>query len=149
MKCPICGSTGLKTTNSRSTKMGTQTWRRKECQKCHSSITTYEKADLSWLYIKNKSQSTSEKYNRSILTKSILLSFDDHELEAINIENVLDTIEQKIVSMHKTTLPKNELIKIVFNTLAPISANATIKYLANYGSQNNQHQLNKLIKTFN
>jgi transcriptional regulator NrdR family protein len=92
--------------------MGTQTWRRKECQKCHSSITTYEKADLSWLYIKNKSQSTSEKYNRSILTKSILLSFDDHELEAINIENVLDTIEQKIVSMHKTTLPKNELIKI-------------------------------------
>ncbi len=147
MKCPICGSTGLKTTNSRSTKMGTQTWRRKECQKCHSSITTYEKADLSWLYIKNKSQSTSEKYNRSILTKSILLSFDDHELEAINIENVLDTIEQKIVSMHKTTLQKNELIKIVLNTLAPISANATIKYLANFGPNNNLRQINKLIKS--
>lgn len=147
MKCPICGSTGLKTTNSRSTKMGTQTWRRKECQKCHSSITTYEKADLSWLYIKNKSQSTSEKYNRSILTKSILLSFDDPELEAINIENVLDTIEQKIVSMHKTTLTKNELIKIVLNTLAPISANATIKYLANFGPNNNLRQINKLIKS--
>ena len=148
MKCPICGSTGLNTTNSRSTKMGTQTWRRKECQKCHSSITTYERADLSWLYIKNKTQSDSNKYNRNILTKSILLCFEDSELEKINIENVLDTIEQKIVSMHKTTLAKNELIKIVLNTLAPISASATIKYLANYGPQNNQRQLNKLIKAY-
>jgi transcriptional repressor NrdR len=147
MKCPICGSTGIKTTNSRSTKMGTQTWRRKECQKCHSSITTYEKADLSWLYIKNRTQNDSKQYSRGILTKSILLSFDNNELEAINIENVLDTIEQKIVSMHKTTLPKNELIKIVLNTLAPISASATIKYLANYGPSNNQRQLNKLIKS--
>lgn len=147
MKCPICGSTGLKTTNSRSTKLGTQTWRRKECQKCHSSITTYEKADLSWLNIKNRTQNDSKQYNRSILTKSILLSFDNNELRNINIENVLDTIEQKIVSMHKTTLPKNELIKIVLNTLAPISTSATIKYLANYGPSNNQRQLNKLIKS--
>jgi len=76
-----------------------------------------------------------------------LLSFDNNELRNINIENVLDTIEQKIVSMHKTTLPKNELIKIVLNTLAPISTSATIKYLANYGPSNNQRQLNKLIKS--
>jgi hypothetical protein len=35
----------------------------------------------------------------------------------------------------------------VLNTLAPISTNATIKYLANYGPRNNQRQLNKLIKS--
>ena len=147
MKCPICGSTGLKTTNSRSTKMGTQTWRRKECKKCHSSITTYEKPDLSWLNIKYSSQNKSYEYNRGLLTKSILAVFDDDELRHINIENVLDTIEQKIVSMRKTILPKNELIKIVLNTLQPISSNATIKYLANHGQQNNNAKLKKLIKS--
>ncbi len=147
MKCPICGSSGLKTANTRSTKMGTQTWRRKECQKCHSSITTYEKPDLSWLYIKYPSQNKSYKYNRGLLTKSILLVFDDDELNKINIENVLDTVEQKIVSTRKTILPKNELIKIVLNTLQPISTNATIKYLANYGQQNNNIKLNKIIKS--
>jgi transcriptional regulator NrdR family protein len=147
MKCPICGSTGLKTTNSRSTKMGAQTWRRKECRKCHSSITTYEKPDLGWLNIKYPTQNKSYKYNRGLLTKSILLSFDDDELRDINIENVIDNVEQKIVSIHKTMLPKNELVKIVLNTLQPISTNATIKYLANYGQQNNNAKLNKLIKS--
>lgn len=147
MKCPICGSTGLKTTNSRSTKMGAQTWRRKECRKCHSSITTYEKPDLSWLNIKYTAQNKSYKYNRGLLTKSILLSFNDDELRDINIENVIDNVEQKIVSIRKTMLPKNELIKIVLNTLQPISTNATIKYLASYGQQSNNAKLNKLIKS--
>lgn len=146
MKCPICSSTGLKTTNSRSTKMGSQTWRRKECKKCHSSITTYEKPDLGWLFIKNSSKNNCAKYNRSILTKSILLIFDDDELANVDIENVIDTIEQKIVSKRKTIIEKNELIKIVLNTLQPVSTNAAIKYLANYGQHNNSAKLKKLIK---
>lgn len=146
MKCPICSSTGLKTTNTRSTRMGSQTWRRKECQKCHSSITTYEKPDMGWLYIKYPSQNKSYKYNRGLLTKSILLVFDDDELQHISIDNLIDNVEQKIISTRKTILPKNELIKIVLNTLQPISTNATIKYLANHGQQNNAIRLNKLIK---
>ena len=147
MKCPICGSTGLKTTNTRSTKMGAQTWRRKECNKCHSSITTYEKPDLSWLSIKYPSKNEAHSYNRGLLTKSILMVFENNELESINIENVLDTIEQKIVSMRKTMIAKNELIKIVLNTLQPISANATIKYLANYGRTSSSTKLKKLISS--
>jgi transcriptional regulator NrdR family protein len=147
MKCPICGSTGLKTTNSRSTKSGTQTWRRKECKKCHSSITTYEKPDMGWLNIKYAAKNTSLPYNRSILNKSILMVFDNDELQNINIENVLDTIEQKIVSTRKTIITNLELIKIVLNTLQPISTNATIKYLANYGQRNNQRKLNKIINS--
>jgi transcriptional repressor NrdR len=147
MKCPICGSTGLKTTNTRSTKMGAQTWRRKECNKCHSSITTYEKPDLSWLSIKYPSKNEAHSYNRGLLTKSILMVFENNELESINIENVLDTIEQKIVSMRKTMIAKNELIKIVLNTLQPISANATIKYLANYGRASSSTKLKKLISS--
>jgi transcriptional regulator NrdR family protein len=147
MKCPICGSKDMRTANTRSTKMGTQTWRRKECKSCHSSITTYEKPDLSWVNIKSPAQNKANEYNRGLLTKSILLVFDEDELTSINIENVLDTIEQKIVSTRKTMLPKNELIKIVLNTLQPISANATIKYLANHGKQNNSTKLKKLIKS--
>jgi len=147
MKCPICGSTGLKTTNTRSTKMGAQTWRRKECNRCHTSITTYEKPDLSWLSIKYSSKNEACSYNRGLLTKSILMVFDDSELESVNIENVVDTIEQKIVSMRKTMIAKNELIKIVLNTLQPICANATIKYLANYGQASSSTKLKKLISS--
>ena len=146
MKCPICGSTGLKTTNTRSTKMGAQTWRRKECNKCHSSITTYEKPDLSWLSIKYPSKNEAHGYNRGLLTKSILMVFDDSELESINIENVIDTIEQKIVSMRKTMIAKNELIKIVLNTLQPISANATIKYFANHTKNTDYMNIKNLVK---
>jgi transcriptional regulator NrdR family protein len=73
--------------------------------------------------------------------------FDNDELQNINIENVLDTIEQKIVSTRKTIITNLELIKIVLNTLQPISTNATIKYLASYGQRNNQRKLNKIINS--
>jgi len=146
MKCPICGSTGLKTTNTRSTKSGSQTWRRKECKKCHSSITTYEKPDMGWLSLKYAAKNISLPYSRSLLNKSILLVFDDEELQSINIENVLDTIEQKIVSTRKTIITNFELIKIVLNTLSPISANAAIKYFANHNKSVGYKNIKNLVK---
>jgi len=146
MKCPICGSKGLKTTNSRPTQSGNQTWRRKQCPKCHSSITTYEKADLSWLNIKDNTGASMQTYKKAALYKSLIDSLDSNELHEIDVDNLIDSIEQKIVSMHKTVINKNELIKIVLSTLKPISLKAYIKYLTSHSSLHNKRELNSLIK---
>lgn len=147
MKCPICGNKGLKTTNSRSTKSGTQTWRRKSCQKCYATVTTYEKPSMGWLSIKYPAHNTTMPYSRSVLTKSIIMVFDDSELPSTNIDLLIDNIEQKIVSSRITILPNIELIKIVLNTIRPISLGAAVKYMASYNAVSNQRQLNKLLRT--
>jgi len=73
--------------------------------------------------------------------------FDDSELPSTNIDLLIDNIEQKIVSSRITILPNNELIKIVLNTIKPISLGAAVKYMASYNAVSNQRQLNKLLRT--
>lgn len=45
MKCPICGSSNLKVTNSRSHKEGIR--RRRECKECLTRFSTFENVLLS------------------------------------------------------------------------------------------------------
>ncbi|MSR68234.1 hypothetical protein EXS66_00410 [Candidatus Saccharibacteria bacterium] len=146
MICPICGSKGLNTTNSRTTRSGTQTWRRKGCKVCYCSITTYEKPDMGWLSIKNTHGSSLNAYKKGVLYKSIIAALDDKELTKIDVDNLIDSIEQKIISTHKTIIEKNELIKIVLNTIKPVSLSAYIKYLSSHMALDNKRQLNKLLK---
>ena len=46
MKCPYCGHLGDKVVDSRMAEDGTQVRRRRECEKCGSRFTTFEKAHL-------------------------------------------------------------------------------------------------------
>lgn len=146
MKCPICGSKSLKTTNTRPTHYYTQTWRRKMCNKCQSIITTYEKADMNWINIKEDTMSKMSSYKKAILYKSILGSFSEQELANLELENIIDSIEQKIVSMQKSVVTKKELIKIVLNTLKPISLRAYIDYLSKHTIIHNKRELDKILK---
>ena len=147
MKCPFCGSKSLKTTNSRPTYDFTQTWRRKSCDRCHSTITTYEHSDMSWLNIKDPGHNKLEPYQKAKLYKSLLMTFDDEDITIINIENLINSIEQKIVSNQKTVITKNELIKIVLTTIKPISLKCYINYLSKYGKLDSKYELNRLIKS--
>lgn len=146
MKCPFCGSKSLKTTNSRPTHSSTQTWRRKSCKSCQSIITTYEKTDMGWLGINDALTSQMMSYRRAVLYKSILDSFGDDELAKIDIENVIDSVEQKIVSMHKSVVTKNVLIKIVLDTLKPISLRAYIDYLSKHTNLQNMREVDRILK---
>lgn len=87
-----------------------------------------------------------ETYKKALLYKSLIDSLDAKELHEIDVDNLIDSVEQKIVSMHKTVINKNELIKIVLTTLKPISLRAYIKYLTNHSSLHNKRELNSLIK---
>lgn len=146
MKCPFCGSKSLKTTNSRPTHSSTQTWRRKSCKSCQSIITTYEKTDMGWLGINDALTSQMMPYRRAVLYKSILDSFGDDELAKIDIENVIDSVEQKIVSMRKSVVTKNVLIKIVLDTLKPISLRAYIDYLSKHTNLQNMREVDRILK---
>ncbi len=147
MKCPICGSTGLKTTNTRSTRSQTQTWRRKECKKCHSVITTYERPDMAWLAIKDSLKGSQEPYKRFLLSKSVFDTFDNENVSAVDIDSLVDSVEIKLINSKKTTIDKKELIATVLKSLKPVSINAYMRYLAAHTHPHNQRELNQLIKT--
>ena len=69
------------------------------------------------------------------------------ELDKIDVDNLIDSIEQKIVSKHKTIIAKNELIKIVLDTIKPISLKTYVSYLSQNSDMNSKRDLNKLINS--
>lgn len=147
MKCPICGSTDLKTTNTRSTRYQTQTWRRKECKKCHSVITTYERPDMAWLMIKDSPRGAQKPYKRFLLSKSIFDTFDNENTSTADIDSLVDSVEIKLITSKKTTIDKQELIATVLKSLKPVSINAYMRYLAAHTHPHTQRELNKLIRS--
>jgi transcriptional regulator NrdR family protein len=102
---------------------------------------------MTWLSVKDPALSKLEPYKKAVIYKSLITAFDDSELGAVDIENIIDSVEQKIVSNQKSVLPKNELIKIVLESLKPISLSAYINYLSRYSGISNRHELNRLIKS--
>lgn len=85
-------------------------------------------------------------YKKPIMYKSLVLAFGDDELGEVAIENIVDSIEQKIVSNQKSVITKNELINIVLQTLKPISLKGYINYLSSHGKVENKYQLNRLLR---
>jgi len=86
-------------------------------------------------------------YKKAILYKSLVVALSADDLNKIDIDNLIDSIEQKIVSKHKTIITKKELIKIVLDTLRPISLKAYVSYLSQNSDMNNKRDLNKLINS--
>lgn len=147
MKCPICNSKDIKTTNSRPTRFGTQTWRRKQCKSCQSTVTTYEKPDLSWLSIRNSAKGTQETYKRFLLTISLIEAFDKNTPPGVDIDALTDSVEVRLIRQNKTILEKQDVITSVSKTLKPVSLSAYMRYLASHTNPHNQRELNRLIKT--
>ena len=146
MKCPFCGSKSLKTTNSRPTHSSTQTWRRKSCTRCHCTITTYEKSDMLWLSVKDSRSNTLKPYKKALLYKSLLVAFSDDELAELDFDSLIDSIEQKIVSNQKSIITKNELVKIVLETIKPVSLSGFMRYLSDHTEFSGKRDMNRLIK---
>ncbi len=145
MKCPKCHSTKFKTSNSRSTKSGYQTWRRKQCQSCNEVITTYEKPDLAWISIENSLSGQQMPYKRYLLTISILNAFESKSTPEASIDDLVETMEIKLIKQNKPIVSSQELVAIVLKTLKPVNLNAYMHYLAAHTTPHNQRELAKLI----
>lgn len=131
--------------NSRTTKSGYQTWRRKQCLTCKATITSYEKPDMSWLRIETPTSKAVVPYNRFLLTISILDAFEGENVSADSLEALVDTVEMRLIN-HKGSLSKQDIVAATLKSLKPVNLNAYLKYLAAHTSPHNQRELNKLIR---
>ncbi len=102
---------------------------------------------MGWLSVRQAAKNKTTLYRKSILLRSLINAFSDEELAEIDIDSMLDTIELKIVSNRTTIIDDSALLKIVLNTIKPISLSAYMRYLAEHSSPQNQRQLNSLIKS--
>lgn len=116
MNCPYCASSSF-VTNSRPTAKATQTWRRRECSRCHSIWSTKEALDLSKTHVFIGRQSSSEPFSRDTLFISLTDSLKHRKGAANDATALTDTILGLVLAQKSPKITRETLIGVTYQTL--------------------------------
>jgi transcriptional repressor NrdR len=147
MECPYCHNIETKVTDSRDT--GTYTIRRRrECLKCNKRFTTYEYIELTPIYIKKK-DGRLEKYDRNKIKNGIMKALEKRPVGHDKIEEIIDSIEEKIRRNGKEELESSIIGEYVMEKLKETDHVAYIRFASVYRSFTDassfQEEVNNLI----
>ena len=146
MVCMKCRSPHSEVVNTRSTRGGSQIWRRRRCVECGKVTTTYERQDLSFIQVSSDSNETP--YRRSFLFSSLLKVIPDSSLDVIDVDNLVDTIEQKIAARGQDAIDVAVIRQLVLETLKPTDINVFMNYLVRHSEFRNKTDVKSAIKHY-
>ena len=95
MKCPYCGEKDSKVIDSRLTKDGNVTRRRRECISCEKRFTTYEHIDTTPITIVKK-DGRREAFIREKILGGITKACEKRNISVIDIEAFVDNLERDL-----------------------------------------------------
>ena len=99
MVCIYCeGNT--KVTNSRTSVKGASTWRRRECLRCGSIVTTRENVDYEGAVRVRKKTARLEPFKRDKLLISLHNSLSHRKTALTDATQLTDTVIQKLAHLH-------------------------------------------------
>lgn len=150
MRCPYCGETRDKVVDSRSSKEGAATRRRRECVSCGRRFTTYEYVEQFQVAVIKKDK-RREPYDRQKLLNGIVSSCKKRPISPSEIEQVVDRIEQLIEKeQSKGEIPSILIGEFVMNELSKIDQIAYIRFASVYRDFKTTEefisQVSKLVK---
>lgn len=95
MQCPFCFNKTSKVVDKRSSSDNTAIRRRRECLGCGKRFTTYERPELTTLYIIKKT-GNRETFNRQKLMSGIFKACEKRPIGSEEIEEMVNKIETEI-----------------------------------------------------
>jgi transcriptional repressor NrdR len=148
MECPYCKNNETKVTDSRDT--GTYTIRRRrECLACNKRFTTYEYIELTPVYVKKK-DGRLEKFDRNKIKNGIMRALEKRPVTHDKIEEILDSIEEKIRRNGKEEIESAQIGEYVMDKLKETDHVAYIRFASVYRSFTDassfQEEVKNLIK---
>ena len=144
MNCPYCNHIETKVTDSRDT--GTYTIRRRrECLKCGRRFTTYEYIEMTPIYVVKK-DGRREKFDRNKIKNGILKAIEKRPVSHEKVEEILDTIEEKIRRNGKEEIESSVIGEYVMDILKDTDHVAYIRFASVYRSFTDVTSFEKEIK---
>ena len=149
MKCPFCGADTDKVVDSRSSKNGESTRRRRECQKCRQRFTTYE-------YIENvainviKADGKREPFDRKKLSGGIAISCAKLPIPTDRIDEIVDDITHEIEAREEREISANDIGEMVMARLKKLHEVAYVRFASVYRKFQDKaeflEELNKILE---
>lgn len=129
MKCPYCGFDDSHVVDSRDVENGIR--RRRECLKCTSRFTTYERPQPVALFVVKKDE-RSEEFSKSKLLTGIRKACEKRPLPAGSVETVANDIESELYAMGKPEVPSSTIGDMVMDKLKALDSIAYIRFASVY-----------------
>lgn len=148
MHCPKCKASDTKVIDSRVTEGGRVIRRRRECEKCESRFTTFERAAMGNLMVKKK-DGTYEIYSRNKLEQGIWLACGKRPVTKEQIDEMINDLEEKWAT-NKKTVASQTIGNDVAEALKKMDHVAYIRFASVYRSFKDvdefKEELNKLLE---
>ncbi|MBI4167816.1 MAG: transcriptional repressor NrdR [Candidatus Aenigmarchaeota archaeon] len=145
MKCPYCPAPETKVIETRDSDLDSLR-RRRECTKCGKRFTTYEKLDLTGLFVV-KRDGRREKFDRIKLRNGILKACEKRPVSHEKIEAAIDEIEKKLREGGKTEVKTRRVGELVMDKLRELDEVAYIRFASVYRNFSDVKSFEKEIKT--
>jgi len=139
MRCPNCNSMDSKVVDKRDEIDCNK--RRRECLKCKTRFTTYERIELKQLSIKKSRKRGMEPFNRNKLKKGIMLACEKRQILEDKIDDIVKRIEETIRKYPKRNQTTKNIGKLVLQELKNLDAVAYLRFAS-------VHQNFKNVKAF-
>jgi transcriptional repressor NrdR len=105
--------------------------RRRECEKCGSRFTTFEKAQLSMPQILKREQ-TPEPYDEAKLRKGLERALYKRPVSPERIDHLVENIERKLRSANERQVPSRRLGEWVMEELRDVDEVAYVRFSSIY-----------------
>ncbi len=129
MDCPYCGYHDSKVIDSRDVNEGVR--RRRQCLRCDTRFTTYERVQTASLFVIKK-DGRREEFNREKLLSGIRKACEKRPLPTGSIEKLVDDIEAELYQSGKAEVPSSTIGDMVMEKLKVLDNIAYIRFASVY-----------------
>ena len=131
MKCQYCSCLDSKVIDSRPTDDGNSIRRRRECTNCGRRFTTYEKVELSPLFVV-KRDGRRESFDSQKIKAGILHACDKLPVSMQQIDEIVTRVEQMAYSSMDGEIQSEKIGDMVMSELKELNDVAYVRFAAVY-----------------
>ena len=131
MKCQYCSCIDSKVIDSRPTDDGNSIRRRRECTNCGRRFTTYEKVELSPLFVV-KRDGRRESFDSQKIKAGILHACDKLPVSMQQIDEIVTRVEQKAYASMDGEIQSEKIGDMVMSELKELNDVAYVRFAAVY-----------------
>lgn len=133
MLCPFCNHAETKVVDSRDTKEGRVTRRRRECEKCSARFSTYEEVEMFRVTVVKK-DGRKEEYDRKKIEAGLERAFEKRPNAPEKIEKIIGEVEYALHERHVAELPSKDIGNLILEKLKDVDEVAYIRFASVYKS---------------
>ncbi len=145
MRCPKCKNLDTKVIDSRIAEDGKSIRRRRECEKCESRFTTFERMEFV-NFLVTKSNGEQELYDRSKVERSIEKAIHRRHVDHAAIETAINELENEWAA-NKKGITSKRIGRDILRRLKDIDQVAYVRFASIYHNFEDVRQFADFIRS--